>query len=163
MILCPSPGSDFAKIAQLCRRHMRGLGKPQQAQKSPFSDFQENGFFVFVYTDALLTGNGKQHLDIQMPSLPGVRTEAFCASVYPDALLAGIVKLQSTADGPSLQNKNHLSEVQAVSPFAPIPLLLFRLFPCIIILTDYKLTRFSALQITFFHSAICKHRAVKAQ
>ena len=46
-----------------------------------------------VYTDALLAGNGKQHLDIQMPSLPvtervsrpacgllarGIRTEAFC-------------------------------------------------------------------------------------
>lgn len=45
-----------------------------------------------VYTDALLAGNGKQHLDIQMPSLLGFWTEAFCASVYPDALLASFGK-----------------------------------------------------------------------
>ena len=41
---------------------------------------------------ALPAGNGKQHLDIQMPSLLGFWTEAFCASVYPDALLASFGK-----------------------------------------------------------------------
>ncbi len=64
-----SPGSDFEKIAQLCRRHIRGLGEPQQAQKSPFSDFQENGFFVFVYTDAQLAGIVKLQSTVEVPSL----------------------------------------------------------------------------------------------
>ena len=45
-----------------------------------------------VYTDALLAGNGKQHLDIQMPCLLGFWTAAIFAAGYPDALLAGIGK-----------------------------------------------------------------------
>ena len=43
-----------------------------------------------VYTDALLAGNGKQHLDIQIPSLLGFWTAAIFVAGYPDALLAGI-------------------------------------------------------------------------
>ena len=83
----------------------RGCGDSRQAQKKPAFRFSGKRVFVSEYTVALLAGNGKQHLDIQMPSLLGFWTEAFCASVYPYALLAGIVKLQSTADGPSLQTK----------------------------------------------------------
>lgn len=45
-----------------------------------------------VYTDAQLAGNGKQHVDIQMPSLLGFWTAAIIVAGYPDALLAGIGK-----------------------------------------------------------------------
>ena len=84
--------------------HRRGLSKcPDRCPAC--RDLIRTRNHATVYTDALLAGNGKQHLDIQMPSLLGFWTEAFCASLYPDALLARIVKLQSTADGPSLKTR----------------------------------------------------------
>ena len=69
--------------------HRRGLSKcPDRCPAC--RDLIRTRNHATVYTDALLAGNGKQHLDIQMPSLLGFRTEAFCAAGYPDALLASI-------------------------------------------------------------------------
>ena len=126
MLFSFSPGSDFAEIAQLCRRHRKGfrVSLTSQASKMTAFRFQENGHFLHladicpacrlrhsgncttntllagiwdrrglskcpdrciackyllrtrnhaaVYTDALLAGNGKQHLDIRMHCLPGL-------------------------------------------------------------------------------------------
>ena len=51
--------------------HRRGLSKcPDRCPAC--RDLIRTRNSATVYTDALLAGNGKQHLDIQMPSLPGL-------------------------------------------------------------------------------------------
>ena len=94
--ICPAcrlrQSGDCAHICMLAGIwHRRGLSKcPDRCPAC--RDLIRTRNSATVYTDAQLAGNGKQHLDIQMPSLLGFWTEAFCASVYPDALLASFGK-----------------------------------------------------------------------
>ena len=96
MILRPSPGSDFAKIAQPCRMAHEGIGdfpnKPgKQNDRFPISG--KRSFFAVVHTNAQLAGiwdrSDLSRCPDRCPACRDLIRTRNHATGYPDAQLAG--------------------------------------------------------------------------